>query len=77
MTLAAALEKADRQFDPIAEQNLLDTAMMVYDMGGTDTEIAAFVERQRKALARTRAEMHDMVRASYWTSLDSPSVRVH
>jgi len=77
MTLTAALAKADRLFDPIAEQNLLDTAVMVRDMGGTDAEVAAFVERQHAALARSRADMHESIAVLYATGLDSPSVRVN
>jgi len=77
MTLDDALAKVDRQFDLIAEQNLLDAETFVLDLGGNDTEVATFVARRRDELAAVRRRMRDMVRVSYWTSLDSPSVRVH
>ena len=77
MTLTAALAKADRQYDDIAERNLLDTAAMIRDMGGDDAEVEAFVARQRAALARSRAAMHEWIAVLYATGFDSPSVRVH
>ncbi len=77
MTLTEALEQADRLFDSVAAQNLLDAAMMVRDMGGTDAEVAAFMERRRGALARSRAEMHEAINVFYVTGFDSPSVRVN
>ncbi len=77
MTLESALEKADRLFDPIAAQNLLDAETMVRDMGGTDAEIAAFVERQRKALDRSRAETHESISVFYVTGFDSVSRRMN
>ncbi len=77
MTLDAALEKVDRQMDEIADRILIDAEDFIRDLGATDVECAVWLDRKRSELADTRRQMHDMVRASYWTSLDSPSVRVH
>ncbi len=76
MTLDDALAHADRLFDPIEEQNLLDAETFVRDLGGTEAEVAAFMERRRGALARSRADMHESIRVAFWTP-DGASVQVH
>lgn len=77
MTLTDALERVDQQFDLIAAQNLLDAEVFIQDLGGSDVEVAAFVARRRDELTAVRRRMRDMVRASWWTGLDSVSSRLH
>ena len=77
MTLSAALEKADRQMDDIFDRILCDAEDFIRGLGGTDSEVAVFVQRKRDELADTRRQIHEMVSVAHWTSFDSVSCRLN
>jgi len=77
MTLDQALEKADRQMDDISDRILCDAEDFIRALGGSDLEVATFVQRKRDELADTRRQMHESISVMYTTGIAAVSCRVH
>ncbi|MEO5894776.1 MAG: hypothetical protein ABIS06_03650 [Vicinamibacterales bacterium] len=77
MTLAESLDKANRDFDAIAERILRDCELMYVDMGADPDELAAGLARERATLADGRRQLLSMVRTAFAVGFDAPSARVH
>ncbi len=77
MTLDAALLKATRDFDALAERRMRECGEMYVDMGATDAELAAGLDRERGTLTEGRRQIVDAVRVAFAIGPDAVSLRVN
>ncbi|HXG69672.1 MAG TPA: hypothetical protein VNJ04_03560 [Gemmatimonadaceae bacterium] len=76
MDLDQALAKVDRDMDGLADRILCEAEDFIRDLGATDDECHAWLDRKRQELSETRRQVHDIVIVAYWTDRAS-SFRVN
>jgi len=77
MTLDEALVKVDRQMDDIFARVLCDAEDFIRDLGATDGECAAWLDRKREELSKIRRQVHEVTRVAHATGLDAMSFRLN
>ncbi len=77
MTLDAALTKATRDFDALAERRMRECEEMYIAMDATSVELAAGLDRERAILTEGRRQIVDAVRVAFAIGPDAVSLRVN